>query len=390
MDYQSYMSRRAKDVPRVGSRESGDWADAARKEGVDVVSLSGAPLTLPGPNVIEAAARAAREFAKAPSRGLPELREAISHKVQREQGFTADPGTEILITNGAMQALYVIMTALLDPGDEILVTRPGFFYHGIAELVGARCVYLPTDESQQYRYDIDGFERVITNRTKLFMLTSPNNPTGHVATRKELEGIARLADKHDLLVVSDDSYEKMVYDGRQHISFASLDGVKERAITVQSFTKSYAMSGWRVGYIIAKQPLIETFLKVLEWMVLACGYVQQKAAAAAMTGPQDWVDAIGHDFQQYRDAMCGGLDEIDGLTYVRPEGGPFVFPNVSRFGMSASDFARYILDEFGVRSEPGEVFQEPGHIRLAFGARSVKDVETATERLRAAADKLRT
>ncbi|NIA15081.1 MAG: aminotransferase class I/II-fold pyridoxal phosphate-dependent enzyme [Nitrospiraceae bacterium] len=389
MNLEQYLATRARDVPRVASRESGEWSAAARARGRDVIELSGAPLTLPGENVIEAAAQAARDYCKAPSRGLPELREAIAAKVAREQNFVCDPDTEVLVTAGAMEGLNVLATALLDPGDEVLVTAPGFFYHGIVELAGGTCVYVPTRQEDEFGYDLGEFDRAITPRTKLLMLANPNNPTGHVATRQELAGLAELAERHDFLIVSDDSYERMVYDGRDHISLASLDGITHRVITVQSFTKSYAMPGWRVGYVIAPQPLLDTFVKVHEWILLNCGYVEQKAASEAMNGPQDWVDAIRAHLESCRNAMCDGLSSIDELSFIRPKGGPFVCVNVSRCGMSSREFARYILDEYGVRSEPGENFEAPGYIRLAFGAKDPATSSRAASQIRSAVEALR-
>jgi aspartate/methionine/tyrosine aminotransferase len=235
---------------------------------------------------------------------------------------------------------------------------------------------------------MERFEQAVTPRTKLLMLTNPNNPTGHLATPEELRGIARFAEHHDLLVISDDSYERMVYDGRQHVSFASLDGLGDRAITVQSFTKSYAMPGWRVGYVIAPRPFVDLFLKVHEWMILSCGYIEQKAAAAAMSGPQDWVDAIRTHFESSRDAMCGELEGAEELSFVRPEGGPFVFLNVSRCGKPSPEFSKYVLDEYGVRSEPGEVFEGPGYIRLAFGTEDVAEAARAAAEVVGAAREL--
>jgi len=384
----SFLSKRAREVPRVGSRLSGEKAGKYKSEGIDIISLSGAPLTPPGENVLEAASKACYENGKSPSKGLLELRKAIAVKIERENGFKANPEEEILVTTGAMQALYIIMTGLLNPGEEVLMASPAFFFNGIIELVGGKTVYGEMDEEEGFRLEPALLEEKITPQTKLLILNTPANPTGYVATRENLEAIAEIVIKNDLIVVSDESYEKLVYDGRKHHSLASLAEVKNRVITVQSFTKSYAMPGWRVGYLVATKDIVRPLQKVLEWMILAGNYVAQKAALAALTGPQDWVKAIPLRFQENRNELVDGLSDVKDISFVTPEGGPFLFLNISGLGMKAEEFSEYIMKNYGIRNTPGLVFNSDNHVRLPFGGRK-ENVKKAVERLKKAVQGLR-
>ena len=383
MANKEFLSQRAKNVPRVGSRLWSEKANKYKESGVDVIRLSGAPIGAPGEHVLEAARKAVGDNGKSPSRGLLELREAIAVKVEKENGFSADPRTEILVTNGAMQALYIIMTGLLNPGDEVLMASPAFFFNGIIKLVGGIPVFVPMEEDDGFKLDINRFKEKITSRTKILVINTPANPTGYISTIENLEAMAAVAKEHNLIVLSDESYEKLVYDGRKHISIASLPGMKKRVITVQSFTKSYSMPAWRVGYLIADKELTKVFQIVLEWMVLNCNYVAQKAATAAITGPQDWVRQITTEFEYNRNCFMKEIGRMKNAGCVTPQGGPFLFFNISQFGMNPVEFSDYLLREYGIRTTPGPVFNSDEHVRIPFGG-TKENVKEATQRLAAA------
>lgn len=354
-------------IDRIASRLTSDWAakEAKRRQ---VFELRGAPV-LPLPkHVLEAISRASVQNLSAPSMGLSALREAIADKLARENHINVDPETDVLVTNGAMHALYVVLTALIEPGDEVLLYSPSFFYYGIIQIVGGVPVYAPVDEQQGFRFDITSLEQKVSARTRIVLVNTPVNPTGYVATREDLQAITDLAVRHDLFIVADESYEKMVYTG-EHRSICSPPDAAARGVTVQSFTKSYALPQWRVGYVASSVPgLTRMFHKVLEWMVLTCNYVAQRAALAVLTGPQDWIHRYNLHLARARDILVPGVRALPGVTCVRPAGGPFLFPNVSATGMDCIKFARYLLQEFGVPAVPGTFFQSDHHVRIAFGA----------------------
>jgi len=363
-----FISKKVEDTPYVGSRAVKRRIQELEKKGVEVFRLSGAPIGLPPAHVLEAVKEAAEQNVHPPSNGIPELREAIARKLNVENGIMVDPESEILVTNGAMHALYVTMTTFLNAREEVIIFSPSFFFNGIIKLVGGIPIYVPLGEETEFRFNFKELEKRVNSKTKIILLNTPVNPTGYVASMKELMEIAEIAKKYDLLVVSDESYEKLVYDGRKHCSIASLPRMKERTVTIQSFTKSYSMLAWRVGYIAANRNFINALRKTLEWMVLCCNYVAQKAATAALTGPQEWVKEITSEFQCRRDVFCKSLAAIKGVSYVLPKGGPFVFLNIKQLGMNPEKFSNYLLEDFGIPTVPGNVFQSNDHVRIAFGA----------------------
>jgi aspartate/methionine/tyrosine aminotransferase len=325
--------------------------------------------------VIEAAERAVRLNVYAPSHGLPALRGAIAAKLARENGVDTDPD-DVLVTNGAMHALFIVFGALLRPGDEVIIPTPSWFFHPQIEFFGGIPVKAPRRPPDEgFRPDLEQIRNHVSPRTRIILVCSPSNPTGTLYSRRELEGIAGIAEDEDLVLVADESYEKVVYDGRRHVSAASLDSARERTITVQSFTKSYAMPGWRVGYLSAPGRSLEPFLRILQWSTICCNYVAQQAALAALTGPQHWVAAMFRRYEQCRDLFHDGLAKIAGITAVRPEGGPFAFPSFARFGMDTDALAAKLLNEQGVVSVPGSAFFARDHIRIPFGG---EDAEIAT------------
>jgi aspartate/methionine/tyrosine aminotransferase len=262
---------RVKTLDRVPSREMGDVINSLRSKGKDVLALKGAPDWAPPDHVIEAAKKAAGEVTPQPSNGYTELREAISNTLSRDDGIITDPGSEILVTNGAMHALHIVFASLLEPGDEVVLHRPGFFFHGLLKLVGAVPVYAQTSQDDGWTWNAEALEKAVSPKTKLIVINSPTNPTGYVANQEDLIAVAEIARKHHLIVVSDEAYDKMVYDDDRHIRFASLPNVKDFTITVCSFTKSYAMQPWRMGYLLGPAEVVAQLRKVLEWDVQPCG-----------------------------------------------------------------------------------------------------------------------
>lgn len=353
---------------RVGSRLSTEKSGQAKACGVDVLKLSGTPITLPGVNVIEAAQKAARENIHPPSRGIIELREAVSQKLWNENKVRTNPGEEILITNGAQQALFVAILGIVEKGDEVIIPTPAYFTDGIVLLAGGVPIFAPMRQEEGFRTDAARIEEKITPKTKLLILTNPVNPTGYVATYDDLLALARIAEKNNLIIIADESYEKIIFDGKAHISIAFLEGIYKRTITIHSCSKSYAMASWRVGYLFGPSEITNELVKVSEWMQLHGNYICQKAATAAITGPQDWVERIRLDIEANRDVLVEGLSEISQISFVRPSGTPNIYPNISGIGLNDEKFSDFILQCYGIRTEPGPAFNYPGYIRIQFCA----------------------
>lgn len=360
-------ARRLAALPPVGSRELAERVAAARQQGVDVLALSPYPLRSLPPHVVAAAERAVHENEEAPSRGRLDLRCVVAVQVGREIGRAIDPATEVLVTNGAMQALNLVFRAVLEPGDEVVIPAPCYFFHGPVHLAGGMPVHVPMREATGWAWAMDRIAAAITPRTRVLVVSTPVNPTGRVLTQAELAELAGLAVRYDLLIVADESYDRLVYDGRSHASIAARPEAADRTVLIKSCTKSYAMPAWRVGYTVAPAGLTAQLTKALEWEQLHAGHVAQAAAAAAIAGPQDWLVGIAAELQAARDHLLAGLAEASGITCVPPQGGPFLFLNTGRH-FASSDEASAALLAMGIPTTPGWYCQSDAHVRLAFGA----------------------
>lgn len=342
-----------------------------KKRGVSVLDIKAVPWQSPGENVIAAAQQAARSLTRAPASGLPELRQAIAERIRRESGVAVDPDSEVLTTNGCMEALWLAMFGLLDRGDEVLFTAPGFIADRLATLAGARPVFTPLGESDGWRLSVDAFERQVTSKTRMLYLCNPDNPTGRVATRDELIDLLEFCERHDLLCLADEAFDHQIFDGRKFTSAISFSDWRDRVLLAQSFTKSFAMPQWRLGSLVGPARIVEHLTELHEWMMLDLPVVTQAAAAAAASGPQDWVHQMGREFEANRDALLPILKGIDGISFVVPEGGAFFFVNVKGLGVGGETVARRLLNDFGIPVNPGHNYHSRGYVRLAFGADEV-------------------
>jgi aspartate/methionine/tyrosine aminotransferase len=367
LDLRRFAARRMQTVPRVGSRVTDAALEQLIVAGADVLCPKPYPTTPLPEHVIEAARKAIQEMVNPPSTGIPEFRQAVANTLSRELSISIDPNTQVLATSGGMHALSIVFSALLDHGDSVLVPSPCYFLDGLITPLGANIIRVPTPERNGFAWDFEFLERSVTKSTKLLFLNTPVNPTGYVLREQDLENVAGIAERHDLLIVADESYDKLVYDGLRHRSVASLERARNRTILVRSFTKSYAMPNWRVGYIVAQPALLIQFTKALEWMMLYGNYVSQKAAAAALSGSQEWLTQSLHEFERNRNLFCDGLEYIPAVSLIKPMGGPFVFPNVSRLKDGSDEVSRVLLREFGIPSVPGSAFGSDHHIRIALG-----------------------
>jgi aminotransferase len=305
-----------------------------------------------------------------PARGFMDLRQAISTKLRAENGFEADPSDEIFVAVGAMQGIFNAILHLVDPGDEVLVMDPGYDYYSQIGLFGGIAVPVAVRESNGFRVDPDDIRRAITNKTKMMIVNSPSNPTGALIDRPCLEEIARIARKHGILVLSDEPYERIVFEGKEHVSIASLEGMKELTVSVYTLSKTYAMTGWRVGYVAGPKPVIDEMEKIMEHQVSGVTAFAQRAALAAIQGPQGCVDEMVAHYEAARRCAWEGLNAIDRVTCLKPDATFYAFPNISRTGMSSWDLAKYLAREHGVAVIPGSVFGRggEGYVRVSFAA----------------------
>jgi aspartate/methionine/tyrosine aminotransferase len=371
-------------LERFGACEAEDLLRPRMQRGHDVVQLSGAPRLAPPEHVLAAAQGAMRETGYAHGRGLPALRQAIARRVERHTGVAVDFDSQVVVTNGAMQALHVIMSALLETGDEVIIPTPGFSYDGLVKLAGARPVHVPMAAAEDWAWDMARIEAAVTPRTRLLMVNTPVNPTGRVLTMRELEQLAAIARRHNLLVVVDEAYDRMVYDGREHHCILSVPGMAERTLLVQSATKSFAMGAWRIGWLVAPPAFTALFAKVVEWMMLAVNRVAQAAVEAALSGPQDWLAGVGPQFQANRDLAVGLLRQVEGIRFSVPQGAPFLLPDVSGLGVSGDAFAHTLITEYGVRITGGSHYHAPLCFRMPFGG-TTEAIEESVRRIALAA-----
>ncbi|WP_040441113.1 pyridoxal phosphate-dependent aminotransferase [Roseibium aggregatum] len=317
--------------------------------------------------------------------GLPHLREALAEKLRRKNSLDVGPD-RIIVTNGLTHGSYAALMAFLDEGDEAILLEPYYPQHiGKIEMAGAVPVMAPLDAANGFRLDAAMIEAKITARTKVIVLINPCNPTGRVYSREELQSLADLAIRHDLIVVSDEVYEDILYDSAEHVSIASLDGMDDRTVTLFAFTKSYAMDGWRLGYMVAPKAAIGALLKITASDVTHVNTFIQEGAVAAVTGdPAILKDLIAEDAEK-RQVVVSRLNQMPGITCEWPEGTIYAFPDITGTGLGSQEFADKLLDASGVVVESG-CFYGPtgeGRVRVCFGSASLADIDTALSRIQA-------
>jgi aspartate aminotransferase len=301
--------------------------------------------------------------------GIPALREAVAAKLARQNG---------------MDGSYAAFMAFIDDGDEVILLEPYYPQHiGKIELAGGVAVSVPLDVANDYAIDAARIEASITDRTKMIVLINPCNPTGRVYTREELTALADVAIRHDLIVVSDEVYEEIVYDDAKHISIASLPGMAERTVTLFAFTKSYAMDGWRIGYLAAPKAAVGAILKITANDVTHVNTFIQEGALAALSGDPSVLALLITDDREKRDRVVTRLNQISGVTCPWPQGTIYAFPDVSQLGLSGQAFAERLMDETGVVVEAGSFYGPAGegHLRFCFGSLSLEDIDLALDRV---------
>ncbi len=385
MNYDRYLNQRIVSVPPSGIRRFFDLA-ASRK---DAISLGVGEPDFKTPYLIRDAAINSLvdgETQYTANRGLIELRREISLYLRERYGISYQPEDEILVTIGASEAIDLVLRALVSEGDEVLVPDPSYVsYAPGVVFAGGTAVPVETNQDDDFRLKPDILEKTITERTKLLILPYPNNPTGAIMEKEDLEAVAEIVRKHDLLVISDEIYSELVYDGRQHVSFASIDGMYDRTITINGFSKAFAMTGWRVGYACGAAEIISVMNKIHQYAIMCAPRQGQVAAAAALrigmeTGYESVV-AMRESYDRRRRLMLSAFREM-GLECFEPYGAFYVFPSIRRTGMSSEEFCSRLLQEKDVAAVPGNAFgpSGEGHIRCCY-ATAVDKINIALERM---------
>jgi len=316
--------------------------------------------------------------------GTLELRQAIAEKLEKDNNIDVDPQTEVTVTSGSQEAMLIAALGFLNSGDEALILDP--YYPACFEdtlIAEAQPITVPLNEKKDYKIELDALESKITKKTKMIWLCNPSNPTGHVLSKQDLEIIAEVAEKHNLIVFADEIYEKIVYDNTRHISIGAMPNMEDRTITVNGFSKAYAMTGWRIGYIAAGKNLSGTLRKLHYYATLCPNAISQKAAVAALTGPQDCVQEMVKEFDKRRKHVLSELNKISKLSYTKPKGAFYVFPNFSGYEKSDDVLAARLLKEAGVVTAPGSGFGRAGegHLRISYSV-SYEQVKEGMERIK--------
>lgn len=319
------------------------------------------------------------------NRGHIDLRRSIARKLEEENGIEADPEREIMVTAGAMQAISLAILVTVNPGEEVIVPNPGYesFSRQVTFAGGKPVSVRLREESDGFKIKPDELEEKITSRTKAIVLNTPGNPTGNVITKQELEEIADIARRRELLIFADEIYEKIVFGDAKHCSIASFPGMKERTVSIMGLSKTYAMTGWRLGYAAAPKQIVDEMNKIQEFYVTCATSISQRAAIVALDGPQDAVRAMVKEYEGRRDFLCEELRKIEGISCIRPDGAFYVFPDISRFGLKCEELANLLLDKGKVVTTPGTAFGSygEGHLRLSL-ATSMEDLKVGVERMK--------
>jgi aspartate aminotransferase len=368
-------------------------AKQMKADGIDVVSLTAGEPDFPTPAHIKRAAVQALDenFTKyTVNAGIIELRSAIADKFRRDNNVIVEP-SNILVSNGAKHSIFNALQAICNRGDEVIIPAPYWVsYPEAVKLVDAVPVILKTTERTDFKITASQLQRAVTKKTKALILCSPSNPTGSVYTQEELEAIGEVVRKTGIYVIADEIYEKVIYDHARHFSLGSLPAIKDLVITVNGVSKAYSMTGWRIGYMAAAKEIIEAAGKVQSQVTSAPSSISQRAAAAAIAGPEDEVRAMTAEFLKRRDYMLGELKSMDRITCTTPQGAFYLFPNVSGlYGSSfngkkiknGDDVTQYLLEECRVVTVPGSGFGAKNNLRLSYAC-SMEELQKAAARMR--------
>ena len=361
-------------------------------EGHDMVRFEIGQPDFDTPDVVKDAAKKALDEGfthYVPTDGIPALKEAIQQDIEDTRGFRPDLD-QIMVLPGAKPGLFFGIMATVQQSDEVIYQNPFYFtYDSMFGFLGAKRTQIPLFEKDEFRMTPNQLQEKISDETKLILLNSPQNPTGGVLTKKDVQAIAELAEEHNSYVISDEIYSKMLYDGLTHYSPAYLDECRERTIIVDGFSKAYSMTGWRLGYIVAPKEIIHKIDMLFADVASCTTSFVQKGGIAALKYGQDFVDHIMKKFTERRNAIVKGLNEVPGFSCIFPKGAFYVFPNISETGMKSEKLANYIIEEAKVCLLPGTAFgsQGEGFLRLSY-ASSLEQIHEGINRLKQTMEKV--
>jgi len=359
-------------------------AKAMKAEGIDVCSFSAGEPDFDTPEHIKTAAKQALDAGKTkygPAGGEPKLREAIAHKLRNENHLDYN-AANVIVTNGGKHSLFNLMLALIEPGDEVIIPAPYWLsYPEMVKLAEGKPIIVSTDAQSGYKITPQQLRQAITPQTRLFVLNSPSNPTGVVYTPAEMQALAEVIVEHDIWVVSDEIYERILYENAQHVSIGALGReIFERTIISNGFAKAYSMTGWRLGYLAAPVELIKAVTTIQGHSTSNVCTFAQYGAIAALEGSQDCVEQMRQAFAERRQVMLSGLNAIPGLTCARPDGAFYLFINISKTGLASLEFCDALLETHQVAAIPGIAFGADDHIRLSY-ATDMTSIHKGMERL---------
>lgn len=380
LEYSNTLSQTAQKLKPSGIRKFFDLLSDRK----DVISLTVGEPDFVTPWHIRVAAMESLQKGKTyytSNSGTLELREAISGYMMRRYSLEYAPKDEIIVTVGGSEAIDLAMRACINPGDEVIIPQPAFVCYGpIADLAGARPVFIDTKEENRFKLTADELKAAITPKTKLLVLPYPNNPTGAIMTREDLEAIAEVLRETNIIVLSDEIYCELTY-GREHVSIASIEGMRERTIIANGFSKAYAMTGWRMGYTLAPREITKQMLKIHQYAIMCAPTMSQFAAVEAMRNGDEDVIMMRDEYNRRRRYIVGGLRSM-GIDCFDPEGAFYVYPNISKFGLSSDEFCERLINEANVAIVPGTAFGDcgEGFARISY-AYSVEHIAKALERI---------
>ena len=385
--HKTHELRLARRMARLGTETAFEVlvkAKALETQGRDIIHLEiGEPdFDTPG-NIIEAGCEALRKgFTHyGPSAGMMELREVIAQHVSETRRVNVTPD-EVVVVPGGKPIIFISILALAEDGDEIIYPNPGFpIYESMINYVGAKAVPIRLREELEFRLDVDELASLINDRTKLLILNSPQNPTGGVLTKDDIDAIARAIGDRNIMVLSDEIYSQLIFEGEHH-SFMSIDGMKERTILLDGFSKTYAMTGWRMGYGVMRADLATHISRLMTNSNSCTASFTQVAGIEALRGSQDAVDDMRAKFEKRRDVMVAGLNKIKGFSCRVPHGAFYVFPNITKTGWPSKKLADALLEDAGVAALSGTAFGDFGEGYLRFSvANSIENIEKALDRI---------
>jgi aspartate/methionine/tyrosine aminotransferase len=386
------QAKKVADIPFSPIRKIFDQVNVLKSQGKEIISLGiGEPDFDTPSHIVEAMYEATIKGAThyTPNKGIVELRKAITDKLLADNELLYN-AEEIICTAGVSEAVYVAISAFLNPCDEILIPDPAWLNYGhVTTLNDAIPVYYTLTSDNNFQINVEELERKVSDKTKMIIILDPSNPTGGVLSKENIFEIAGFAKKHDLLVLSDEIYEKIIYDGKKHYSIAVLPGMRERTIVLNGFAKAYAMTGWRLGYIAAPEELIGPMAKIHSYMVTSASSMVQWGGVAALKGSQEPLNAMVEEFKIRRDYVYNEINSIKGLSCIMPEGAFYMFVDVKNTNMDGESFASYLLETAGVAVVPGTAFggKATHEVRISY-ATSLDNLKVAMGNIRKACEDL--